>query len=350
MLDDRPVKKGAVSSLDDDRILERLVPPEVRTAYERDGVVKIEEALSETEISLLRQAVDRQIEAADQSPTAYDFQHIAEQIWRKSDSIDAKAATRFDMVKFKRLIDLDADARALFDEAVDGAPKGRFLYEAAGWRRHPEIREVAMDSALPEIVASLMQSAYVNFWEDTTFVKTPGATQRTAFHQDYTYFQITGRKCCIAWIALDPADGETGALEYVRGSHRWGREFAPNLLISQTITSGSAGDKLPDIEANREVFDIIRIDAKPGDVILHDVLVIHGSGGNKSADRTRRGISFRYCGDDVRYADKPGAIAQPWVKKKPANGAALYSIDYPRVWPRPFPGARISRLFNRLAE
>lgn len=324
------------------------VTRETLAAYERDGFVKISGVLPPGDIELLRLAVDRQVSAMGVSPTAYDFQDIAEQIWRKSQAIDAKGATRFDMEKFKRLIDADSSARALFDEAVANAPKGQFFYEAAGWRRHPEIRQVAMDSNLPEISAALLRSSYINFWEDTTFVKTPGATQRTAFHQDYTYFQISGRKCCIAWIALDPVDESNGALEYIIGSHKWGREFAPNLLVSQTITTDSAGEKLPDIEADRDAYDIVRVDVDPGDVIFHDVMVIHGSSGNKTADRPRRGLSFRYCGDDIRYQTKPGAIPQPWIVNKPEDGAPLYSYDYPRVWPRPFPRAPISTLFSEL--
>lgn len=350
MFDDRRMTQTALEPLTIDPGVDRFVSPDTLAAYERDGFVKIEGALCEAEIDLLRQAVDRQIAAADKSPTAYDFQHIAEQVWRKTDSIDAKSATRFDMSRFKRLIDADIDARALFDKAAAGAPQGRFIYEAAGWRRYPEICKVAMDSALPEISAALLRSTYINFWEDTTFVKTPGATQRTAFHQDYTYFQITGRKCCIAWIALDPVDETNGALEYLPGSHRWGREFAPNLLVSQTTISDSAGERLPDIEANRDAYEIRRVDAKPGDVIFHDVMAVHGSSGNKSVDRMRRGVSFRYCGDDIRYSDKPGAIAQPWVKNKPPDGAPLYSPDYPRIWPRPYPGAPISSLFGQPRE
>lgn len=320
--------------------------PDLAEAYLRDGFVKIPGALTPAEIDLLRSAVDRQLDTFGRSTSAYDFQDLARQVWGGDDRLDARGASRFDMTRLKSAIDADPAARPLFDEAEPGAPEGRFFYDAAGWRRHPEIRRVALDSALPELAAALLQSTYINFWEDTTFVKTPGATQRTAFHQDYTYFQISGRKCCIVWIPLDVVDAENGALEYVRGSHRWGEEFAPNLLISQTPTAASKAPRLPDIEGARDHYDIVRIDAAPGDVVVHDVMAVHGSAGNKSAHRTRRAVSFRYCGDDIRYQDKPGAIVQPWVRSPPADGAPLYSPDYPRVWPRPFPGAELSRLYD----
>lgn len=150
-------------------------------------------------------------------------------------------------------------------------------------------------------------------------------------------------------MPLDIADEETGAIEYVRGSHRWGKEFAPNVFFAQTPFSDSDAESLPDIEGNREKYDIVRIDANPGDVIIHHVLTVHGAGGNCSLDRMRRGISFRYCGDDIRYHNRPGAIPQPWIQEQAVEGEPLNSVDYPRVWPRPFPSAKLSRLFDEFS-
>jgi ectoine hydroxylase-related dioxygenase (phytanoyl-CoA dioxygenase family) len=134
-------------------------------------------------------------------------------------------------------------------------------------------------------------------------------------------------------------------MEYVIGSHRWSREFAPSVFIAQTPIPGATGERLPDIEGRREDFDIRTIAAEPGDIIVHDVMTVHGSSGNTTSNRLRRGISLRYCGDDVRYWAKPGAVPQPWIREKPADGEPLYSRFYPRVWPRPFPEAKLSRLY-----
>lgn len=321
--------------------------PKDRAAFARDGVLKIARAVSPEEVALLRSAVDAQVASYGESLTAYDFQDIGRQIFADRGPIEVNGATRFDMEYFRDMVRADPKARPLLDSPSDPAtPVGRFFYEAAGWRRFDEIRRVAMDSSLPTLCADLLQSRYLNFWEDTTFVKTSGAVQRTAFHQDKAYFQISGDKCVIVWIALDAADEETGALEYVRGSHLWGAEFAPNVFFAQTPFAHSDAAPLPDIEGDRAAYDILRIDAEPGDVIIHHVLTVHGAGGNRSATRQRRAISFRYCGDDVLYHDRPGAIPQPWVRTPLAEGAPLYSRDYPRVWPAPFPGARLSQLYR----
>ncbi len=321
--------------------------PALVEAYRRDGVVRIRSALPRRRIDALRAAVDRQFAERARSATAYDFQDVAAQIFGGDAPLDLAGATRFDMKAYRAAVKRDDAARPLVDAPLTASvPPGQFFYQAAGWRAHPEIRGVALDSDLPEIAAVLLDALYVNFWEDTTFIKTPGAVQRTAFHQDKGYFQISGDKCCVVWIALDDVDADNGALEYVRGSHRWGEEFAPNVFFAQTPLPGATGPRLPDIEGDRERFDIVRIDAEIGDVIVHDVLTVHGAGGNRTADRNRRAISFRYCGDDIRYFEKPGAIPQIGVESSIEDGAPLASRDYPLVWPRPFPGAELSRLFD----
>jgi hypothetical protein len=314
--------------------------------FERNGVVALRGVLTQTDIADLRSAVDRQLSDWMTSPSAYDFQEIARQMWRGDDKFTVNGATRFDMEFYHSIVAADDEARPLLDSPASGVNKdGKFLYEAAGWRKFAGIRRVAMDSKLPEIAATLLDSEYVNFWEDTTFIKTAGATQRTAFHQDKAYFQISGNKCCVVWIALDRADEETGAIEYVRGSHKWGAEYAPNVFFTQTAFPHSDVGKLPDIESNRSNYDIVRIDAEPGDVIIHHVLTVHGAGGNRSVDRDRRAISFRYCGDDIRYRDRPGAIPQLGIEYPLMDGDPLYSKDYPLVYPRPFPGAKVSCLY-----
>jgi ectoine hydroxylase-related dioxygenase (phytanoyl-CoA dioxygenase family) len=200
-------------------------------------------------------------------------------------------------------------------------------------RQDRRIRDVAFFSALPEIAAGLLEAEQVQFWEDTTFVKAPHTRQKTAFHQDLAYFQISGDQCLIAWIPLDPAGLWNGATQYVRGSHKWNEVYAPNIFLSQTTFPGAEGPRCPDIEADPGAFDIVSFDVEPGDVILHHVLTVHGAGGNLS-DSWRRAVSFRYCGESVRYFDRKGAVPQVGVMDVP-DGDPLPPSIFPIVWPRP---------------
>jgi hypothetical protein len=326
-------------------------------AFRRDGVVCLRGVLSKAEITALRTDVSTQMAGLKHSQTAYDLDDLARQVWAgrngTGDSkIDVGAADRFDISDLQMILDYDEGARPI-REGRAGSPaqggegeNGMFFYDAAGWRFHEGIRSAALDSALPSLCTQLLESKHLNFWEDTTFVKGPGTTQQTSFHQDYGYFQISGRKCCIVWIPLDIVTEETGQMEYVRGSHHWEEAFAPNILISQSSHPLSPFEPLPDVEGNRDKYDIISFDVEPGDVIIHHVMTVHGSRGNLSRNQVRRALSFRYCGDDITYCDRPGAMVQPYLLDKPAEGAPLYSKDYPLVWPRPYPDAKLSPVFE----
>ncbi|MEN9874451.1 MAG: hypothetical protein RL186_1348 [Pseudomonadota bacterium] len=324
--------------------MERLtLTPAQKESFARDGVLCLRNVLTAPEIAGLRRAVDAQLGAIGKSTTGYDFEALAAQVWAARDQIEVGAANRFDMNAMGELVLADAQARPL--QEPDDDRSGQFLYDVAAWKTSLEVRQVAMDSALPELIADLLDARYLNFWEDTTFVKTPGTRQKTAFHQDLAYFQISGDQCVIVWIPLDPADKTNGTLEYVRGSHLWGETYAPNVFISQTPLGKSPEKRCPDIEGNRESYDIVSFDVEPGDVIVHHVRTIHGAGGNMS-NRMRRAMSFRYCGDAVSYYDRPGAIPQVGVAKDLRDGEPLFSRDYPVVWPKPWPGLKLAELYS----
>jgi ectoine hydroxylase-related dioxygenase (phytanoyl-CoA dioxygenase family) len=314
-----------------------------RAIFERDGVVALRGVLTPDEVAGLRVAVDAQVAGLGNSPTAYDLEAVARQTWSQNDAVpDTGPATRFNMAAMKAAVANDPLARPLQDCAPH--KDGMFFYDAANWRRQHQIRDVALDSKLPILICELLDAHHLHFWEDTTFVKAPGTAQRTAFHQDLAYFQISGDQCAIVWIPLDPVHTGNGTMEYVRGSHKWPETFAPNMFFTQTPFALSPYPRCPDIEGNREAYDIISFDAKPGDVLVHHVRTLHGAGGNLS-QATRRAVSFRYCGDTVHYADQAGNIPQIGLRTQLKDGDYLLSEDYPIVWPRPWPNLKLSPLF-----
>ncbi|MEM6625107.1 MAG: phytanoyl-CoA dioxygenase family protein [Pseudomonadota bacterium] len=319
---------------------------EDKAIFDRDGVVCLRDVLGMTELVGLQNAVDQQIASVGQSPTAYDLESIAEQVWEtRKNNVDIGDAARFAIDHFAAVIKSDPEARPLLDTRQDADQNGAFVYETSGWRRHREIREVAFDSHLPRIAAQLMDASVVNFWEDGSFVKAPHTRQKTAFHQDLGYNQFEGDQSVIFWVPLDPATLANGVTRYVRGSHKWGKEYAPNMFVSQTPMPGAQAPRCPDIEANEDDYDIVSFDVYPGDVIAHHVLTVHGAGGNPT-DQMRRALSIHYCGDDVRYVDRPGASPRTYGQNLLKPGDRLLSPDHPVVWPRPWPDASIADLYD----
>ena len=69
----------------------------------------------------------------------------------------------------------------------------------------------------------------------------------------------------------------------------------------------------------------------PGDLLAFHALVVHGSAGNISKDRRRRGYAVRYTGNDVIYCTEKGShldLRNPELE----DGDRLDSKQYPVVW------------------
>ena len=136
------------------------------------------------------------------------------------------------------------------------------------------------------------------------------------------------------WVPADPVNLESGALQYVRGSHLDGRLYAPNLFVSQASLPGAEEQPLPDIEGHSEDYDLIHFDTEPGDVLVHHYRTLHGAGGNLSRYQVRRAASIRYTGDDIRFRTRPAAPKLLHLKEQLQDGDRLNDADHPVVWRR----------------
>jgi ectoine hydroxylase-related dioxygenase (phytanoyl-CoA dioxygenase family) len=200
------------------------------------------------------------------------------------------------------------------------------------WETHPTFRAICLNSGLQAIARQFFGSNKINLLYDQLFVKEAAMSQRTRWHNDQPYWPIRGWQVLSLWIALDKTTAENGRLEFVRGSHRWDRWFQPETFgkteaINQYERNPEFED-IPDIEADRDSYDIVSWDLEPGDVYLFHAMTVHGAGGNTLANRRRRGYTVRYTGDDVVYDVRPG-LSQPLVYDKLVPGQALDSDRYP---------------------
>ena len=211
--------------------------------------------------------------------------------------------------------------------------RGRFHGNLRTWEWHEGFRRFCFESPLPGIAQRLLRSRKINLFYDQLFVKEPDTANRTRWHNDQPYWPIDGRQVLSFWVALDPTDRESGALEFVRGSHLWGRFFQPEAFGRSAVASYERNpgyQRIPDIDADRGAYDIISFDLEPGDVYAFHALTVHGAGGNLSAGKRRRGYAVRYTGDDIVYSSQPASnkgLRNPLLK----DGGALDSEQYPLV-------------------
>lgn len=214
-----------VSSLS--RPLRAVTPEEIHTFW-RDGVVKLEQVLPSPAIRLLAEAFDD------------IFQ-------RPKDLAGTRQELIWDFSPMARKLEARGQASNLL---ADGGYhvgtceiQGQFLSEANCGRWHTDFRDWAVSGPLPELISQLLGSQRLQFHNDQLFLKEPRSLLRTAFHQDASFFLMKGHQMAICWVPLDPVERESGAMGYVRGSHRWpdakgrpGVVFQPKNLVTKEKT------------------------------------------------------------------------------------------------------------------
>lgn len=237
-----------------------------------------------------------------------------------------------------------ADGVVKVPGAVDPATAGRMLGAVdrllaspasrggTGMDRHlhphdEEFRSFLHTTDLPAVAAQALGSQAIRIYFEQIFVKGPEVDRPFHWHQDHPYWPIRGTQVASTWVALTSSSVEASALEFVKGSHLWGKTFRP---------SNAAPGEMPDFEAMNQLwdnfgdlalsytdeierfedspdrYDIVGFDVEPGDALLFDYRIVHRSRGNGSPNR-RVAVSWRWLGDDARWAPVPGTDPVIWT-------------------------------------
>jgi ectoine hydroxylase-related dioxygenase (phytanoyl-CoA dioxygenase family) len=269
--------------------IESLVLDETVATYKRDGAVRIEGVFDATWLDLLAKGVERNV--ADPGPL-----HTVQQ---SSDE------------------------------------PGYFLTDFCLAQRLDEFRTFVSDSPAAELAARVMGAEHCSFFYDAIWVKGPSTPKRSRWHQDQPYYPVDGDQFCVIWLALEPVASDV-CLELLRGSHRWGRWFEPELTRKGENlyeTEKSPFERLPDIEANRGDYEIMSWDMKPGDCIVFHALTVHGAPGNRYPNQWRRAVSTFWMGDDAVFAERPGLVRPNFQGHGLQPGEPMDSAYFPRAWP-----------------
>ena len=214
------------------------------------------------------------------------------------------------------------------DQALASSPEDAEIYEGTRdkplsygelqvWKRLETFREAVHEGSLARLAAELMGSESARFYYDQLLVKEPGSERRTPWHQDIPYWKVAGSQICSIWLALDPIPGNA-ALEFVRGSQTWG-EHNPQHFMDASPYENTGLTTLPDIESNRDAYDIVSYDLAPGDALIFHAAIVHGAPPADQSGR-RRAWSTRWLGDDAVFADKPGERAIPAEDRELQHG------------------------------
>ena len=212
---------------------------------------------------------------------------------------------------------------------------GQFFGDYCNWQRIPEYRDFFFDSPAAELTSQLLGSETVQIFHEHVLVKEPGTAQKTPWHHDQPYYCVDGEKMCSLWIPLDPVE-QSVCPEFIAGSHKWGKWFVPTKFTGASYTrDGDNMQPIPDIDAQRDEYDIKSWTLEPGDCIAFHFLTVHGAPENLSSHR-RRAFSARLMGEDARFAVRGGEMSPPFpgLEKRLQPGMAMQADEFPVIYPQ----------------
>lgn len=207
-----------------------------------------------------------------------------------------------------------------------------FFQDFCNWQRIAGYRDAVTRSDMAEAAARLMGSKEARIFHDHVLVKEPGNSMKTPWHQDQPYYLVDGRQSISFWVPLDPIPREI-TLEFIAGSHRWGKDFRPDRFNGTALYEGDDSEAVPDIDGRREDFTVLGWPMQPGDAVAFNFRTLHGAGANTTTNR-RRAVSFRWVGDDARFVKRLGKTSPPFPDLVYEHGAKFEGPAFPALWPR----------------
>lgn len=155
----------------------------------------------------------------------------------------------------------------------------------------PWLWDLITDPRLTDPVAELLGPDLL-CWQCNLISKPPESAGYIAWHQDVTYYGLSEPRGVTVWLALTPTTHENGCMEVVPFSHRTAlthhRPKDPDNLLP-------LGEEIPVQPAPGTALPIL---LRPGEMSIHHMLTVHGSGPNRTAAR-RSGLAIRYVAADL---------------------------------------------------
>jgi hypothetical protein len=154
--------------------------------------------------------------------------------------------------------------------------------------RHPRVLDAVEDVLGPDILC----------WNTSFFTKEQRSPGFVSWHQDATYWGLSEPDVVTAWVAFTDSTPANGNMRVIPGTQRaplgHADTFHPDNLLSRGQEITVAVDEAQAVD----------IALRAGEMSLHHVLLVHGSGANPTEDR-RIGFAIRYIPTRVRQTAGP---------------------------------------------
>ena len=207
--------------------------------------------------------------------------------------------------------------------------EGRFFEDYCNWERIKEFKDCMFNSPAARIVAEATNSKSIQIFHDHLFIKDPGTSKETPWHQDMPYYCVDGNDTGSFWIPLDEVNKQNN-IKFILGSHNWNKLIRPTKWSNNQswYKDNSSYMDLPKLQEFKK--NILVPELNLGDAVLFNFKTVHGSTGNNSS-KSRRAFSMRFIGEDVKYLDRGGPTSPPFDGINLKNGDLMRKDWFPKI-------------------
>jgi len=149
---------------------------------------------------------------------------------------------------------------------------------------HPAVLDAVEDLIGPDILC----------WTTNFFIKEAASPGFVSYHQDAAYWGLDPEEVVTAWVALSPANLQSGCMKVMPGSH-----FETHIPHVETYAENNMLTRGQEIAVEVDEARTVAMPLEPGEMSLHHIRLVHGSAPNRSRDR-RIGLAIRYLPASVR--------------------------------------------------
>ena len=205
-----------------------------------------------------------------------------------------------------------------------------FFNDFNNWRRIPSVKDISFNPKVGAAFCELTGSSNAYFFHDHVICKKAGATKRTPWHMDKSYFMVDSPYCASFWM---PTVGLTDkqSLAFAKGSH-----LSRNMLMPKGFKSNnsleSSNEFLPFTEDEIETkYDSISWSMNRGDVLAFNFYTVH-SAPSCIMTSDRKALSLRLIGDNSTFDGRVENPAPPFTQMgyKGAHGDPIREAWFPK--------------------
>ena len=185
----------------------------------------------------------------------------------------------FDAEETEGLLDYARNDESMLASAYDRKDASGAATRLALWNT-PGENLYGLFSRSPRIVDRMEQllEGEVYHWHTKMMLKEPLVGGAWEWHQDYGYWYYNGclfplLASCL--IAVDRANQANGCLQVLKGSHHLGR-------VDHGKTGEQAGADMERVEEALKRFELVYVEAEPGDALFFHSNLLHRSDQNRS--------------------------------------------------------------------